>query len=35
MWFKLKIKEIAERIIEEDKEKLKKGMGGSSPEHLS
>ena len=35
MWLKVKIKEIADRIVEEDKEKIKKGMGGSSPEHLT
>lgn len=35
MWLNLKIREIADRIVEENKERLKRGMGGSSPEHLS
>lgn len=35
MWLDLKIREIADRIVEEDKEKIRKGIGGSSPEHLT
>lgn len=34
MWLELKIREIADRIVENENNKLRHGVGGSSPEHL-